>query len=245
MFDCWYDVLFMKCCVGFMPGVMGHTPSKKFNFCLISPQNICPKFLGIIKIFFGKCETSLCVLFGQQWLLPWNSPMDAVLPSLFLIVESWTLTLIEASEPCSSLDVVLLFFYDLLDESLLRSWGNFGRLATPGKVHHCSKFSPFVDNGSDHGSLESQSLRNGFITLSRLIHVNYFVSHLFLNFFRLRHDVLLFKHASLLPLFHQGSSSAGSEPEPSFKPVLCLSTPKAPAPNQQKRFVSSTKTLLG
>ncbi len=46
-------------------------------------------------------------------------------------------------------------------------------------------------------------------------------------------------------LFHQGSSSAGSEPEPSFKPVLCLSTPKAPAPNQQKRFVSSTKTLLG
>ncbi len=49
----------------------------------------------------------------------------------------------------------------------------------------------------------------------------------------------------LLPLFHQGSSSAGSEPEPSFKPVLCFSTPKAPAPNQEKRFVSSTKTLLG
>ncbi len=46
----------------------------------------------------------------------------------------------------------------------------------------------------------------------------------------------------LLPLFHQGSNSAGSEPEPSFKPVLCLSTPKAPAPNQQKRF---QKTLLG
>ncbi len=50
---------------------------------------------------------------------------------------------------------------------------------------------------------------------------------------------------ALIPLFHQGSSSAGSEPEPSFKPVLCLSTPKAPAPNQEKRFVSSTKTLLG
>ncbi len=74
------------------------------NFCLISPQNIRPKVLGIIKIFFGKCETSLCVLFGQQWLLPWNSPMDAVLPSLFLIVKSWTLTLIEASEACRYLD---------------------------------------------------------------------------------------------------------------------------------------------
>ncbi len=52
---------------------------------------------------------------------------------------------------------------------MLRSWRNFGRLATPGKVHHCSKFSPFVDNGFDRGSLESQSLINGFITLSRLI----------------------------------------------------------------------------
>ncbi len=37
----------------------------------------------------------------------------------------------------------------------------------------------------------------------------------------------------LIPLFQQGSSSAGSEPEPSFKPVLCLSTPKAQAQNQE------------
>ncbi len=48
-----------------------------------------------------------------------------------------------------------------------------------------------------------------------------------------------------IPLFIQGSSSAVSESEPSFKPVLCLLTPKAPAPNQEKWFVSSTKTLLG
>ncbi len=74
---CWYDVHFMKSCAGYMPDITGHTPSKKFNFCL-SPQNICPKVLGIIKMFFGKCETSLCVLFGQQWLLPWNSPMDGI-----------------------------------------------------------------------------------------------------------------------------------------------------------------------
>ncbi len=84
-----------------------HTPSKKFNFCRISPQNICPKVLGIINIHFGKCEMSLYVIFGQQWLLAWNSPMDAVLSSLFLIVESWTLTLIEASETRGSLDGVL------------------------------------------------------------------------------------------------------------------------------------------
>ncbi len=46
MFNCWYDVLFMKCCVGFTPDVMGHALSKKLNFCLISPQNICPKSWG-------------------------------------------------------------------------------------------------------------------------------------------------------------------------------------------------------
>ncbi len=69
---------YMKWCVGFTPDVIGHTPSKKFNFCHISPQNIWPKVLGIIKIYFGKCEMRLCVLFDQQWILPWNSPMDAV-----------------------------------------------------------------------------------------------------------------------------------------------------------------------
>ncbi len=192
--DCRYDDLFMKCCVGFPSDVTGHTPSKKLNSCRISPQNICPKVLGIIKLFFGKCETSLCVLFGQQWLLPWNSPMDAVFAqslSYCWIMNTdlnWGLQFFRC---CSG------FFYDLLDESSLHSWSNFGRPATPGKVHHCSKFSPFVDNGSVSGSLESQSLRNGFITLIRLIHVNYFVSHLFLNFFRSQHAVLLFKHASL------------------------------------------------
>ncbi len=125
--------------------------------------------------------------------LPWMS----FLPSLFLTIESWTLTLIEASEACSSLDVVLGSFTTswmshcctlgviLVDQPLLGRFTN----------HHCSKFSPFVDD-SDHGSLESQSLRNGFITLSSLIS-QLFVSHLFLNFFRSRHNVLLFKHTSL------------------------------------------------
>ncbi len=166
MFYCWCDVLFMKCCVGFMPDV---TTSKKFNFSLISPQNICTKVLGIIKIYFGKCEMSLCVLFGQQWLLPWNSPMDAAFAQS--LCYCWIMTTdlnwgkwgLQFFRCCSG------FFYDLLDESSLRSWSNFGRPVTPGTVHHCSKFDPFVDNGSDYcGSLESQSLRNGFRTLSRL-----------------------------------------------------------------------------
>ncbi len=54
IFDCWYDVLCMKGCVGFMPDVTGYAPSKTFNICLISPQNIWPEVLGIIKIFFWQ-----------------------------------------------------------------------------------------------------------------------------------------------------------------------------------------------
>ncbi len=193
MFDCWYGVLFMKSCVGFMPDITGHTPSKKFNFSLISLQNICPK----IKILFGKYEMSLCVLFGQWILIALSSRMDADFAQS--LSYCWIMNTDlnwgkwgQFFRCCSG------FVYYLLDELSLRSWINFGRPATPGKVHHyCSKFSLFVDNGSDRGSLEFQSLRNAFLNLSRLIYVNYFVSHLFLNIFRSRHDVLVFKHASL------------------------------------------------
>ncbi len=134
MFDSWYDVLFMKCCVGFTPDVTGHTPSKKFNICLISPEktDFCAKVLGIINMFFGKCETSLLLISSGFCLgnLPWMT----FLPSLFLIVESWTLNWskwgLQFFRCCSG------FFYNLLDESSLCSWIHFGKPATPGKVHH-------------------------------------------------------------------------------------------------------------
>lgn len=76
-----------------------------------------------------------------------------------------------------------MFFWVLcdLDESSMHPWGNFGRLTTPAKVHHCSKFLPFLNNGSRRGSLESQSFRNGFVNLFRLRDVNEFVSHLLLK----------------------------------------------------------------
>lgn len=45
---------------------------------MLCPQNIFPKVLEIIKMFFGKWEMSHCVIFGQQWCLPFNSPMDAI-----------------------------------------------------------------------------------------------------------------------------------------------------------------------
>ncbi len=200
MFECWYDVLFMKCWVGFTPDLMGHTPSKMLNFVSSVHRIFAQKSWDNQYIFWQMWDEPLCT-FGKQWIWLGNLPWIPFLPSLFLIVESWTLTLTEASEACSS-----GFFY----ESSLRSWSNFGRPASPGKVHHCSKFSPFMDNGSVHGSLDSQSFRNGSVAFFRLVHINYFVSHLFLNFFRSRHDVLLFKHASLwLVLFKWFLDSTG------------------------------------
>ncbi len=131
-----------------------------------------PKSLGDNQdIFWQMWDEPLCSFLVSNGFCLGTLPWMPFLPSFFLIVESWTLTLIEASEACSSLDVVL--------GSFMTSWMSrrcalgvilVGR---PLLVHHCSKFSPFVDNGSDRGSLESQSLRNGFITLSRLMHVKY------------------------------------------------------------------------
>lgn len=98
---------------------------------------------------------SLCVLFCQQ-----NSLRDAIFASIFTDVESQTLTLTEANEVCSSLDISLDSF-NLLDESLMCLWRNFGWPAPPGNIHHGSKFCPFVENSLHPGLQESKSHRIG------------------------------------------------------------------------------------
>lgn len=50
----------------------------------------------------------------------------------------------------------------------------------------------FEDNGAHCDSLDSQSLRIGFITLSRLTNVNNFASHMFLSCFRSWHDIYIY-----------------------------------------------------
>lgn len=58
------------------------------------------------------------------------------------------------------LSVCLISFSQIdridLDKLSLCSWGRFCMLATPRQVHHCSKFSQFVNNGPHRDSLESQ-----------------------------------------------------------------------------------------
>ncbi len=164
MFDCWYDVLFMKCCVWFYVSCNGTRTFQKVQLLSHQSTEHLPKSLGDNQdIIWQMWDEPLCsfwsaVAFALE-LIPWM----LFLSSLFLIVESWTLTLSEASEACSSLDVVL--------GSFMTSWMSHrcalgdilvGRPLL-GRFNHCSMFSPFVDNGSDRGSLEYQSLRNGFI----------------------------------------------------------------------------------
>ncbi len=153
----------------------------------ISPQKYLPTQSWDNQDIVGKCgDEPLCSCWSAV-AYSLDLSHGCCFCSVSFLLLNHEHILIEASEACSSLDVVLGSF----------SFGvNFGKMTAPGKVPR-SKFSPCVDNVSDRGSLESQSLRNVFLTLSRLIHVNYFVSHLFLKFFRSWHDVFLFKHASL------------------------------------------------
>lgn len=58
---------------------------------------------------------------------------------------------------------------------------NSGSPAEPGKPHHSSIFSLFMDYVSCWGLLEFQSLKNVFVTVSRMIDLNYFVSQVFSN----------------------------------------------------------------
>lgn len=107
---------------------------------------------------------NLCVLLGLQWFLTWMP----FLPSLFLIGESWTLTLTVVTEAWSSLGVFLGSFVaymwcgwaleeTLIDQSLL------GRFTT------VPFFFKFLDNSSHSESLEYQHFRNGFVTAPAVI----------------------------------------------------------------------------
>ncbi len=116
---------------------------------------VCKKFLPpscFFFYYFGICHTWMIQIIKQililhkdnlskykmqfwnsDFILPWNFPIDAVsaqslsycwIMNTDLNWSKWGLPFFRC---CSG------FFYDLLDESSLRSWSNFGRPATPGR----------------------------------------------------------------------------------------------------------------
>ncbi len=146
---CWF---FIRC--------NGTRTFKKYTFVASVLRIFAQKSWGLSSYLLTNVRRAF-VFFLVSCLLPWKSPMDAQSLSYCWIMNThlnWGMWGLQFFRCCPG------FFYDLLDESSFHSWSNFGRSGTPGKVHHYSKFSPFVDNGSDRGSLESQSLRNGFAT---------------------------------------------------------------------------------
>ncbi len=66
-----------------------------------------PKSLGDHQMFSGKLRWAFMFFLLSSGFGLGTLPCRPFLPSLFLMVESWTLTLTEASEACSSLDVVV------------------------------------------------------------------------------------------------------------------------------------------
>lgn len=102
IFDCWYDVLFLKCCVTFTTDVTGRKPSKKVQLLSLQSTEYFPKSLGDHQdVFCQKCDEPLCSFSSAVVFTLGTLPWMPFLPSLFLMVESWTLTLTEASEACS------------------------------------------------------------------------------------------------------------------------------------------------
>lgn len=102
--------------VSFKPDLMGYKSSRKFNFSLVSPQNVFPNV-------FGKCETRLerRVPFGRQSVFSLELSQDSQFCGFVNSDLNWSI------EACTSLDVVLVIL-EL-----------FGRSAPP--VHHAAKSS--------------------------------------------------------------------------------------------------------
>lgn len=135
----------------------------KFVKSLKIPHQSCSVF-NMLNIL---AETQNCLIFRQSEhsikasTVPWRNICS--LPDFF------NLSCIFATLHCLRPAVPWMFVWALswllrwLIDALF--WRNFGRPATPGKIRHCFKFSPFRDNGSHCGLLESQRLRNCFITL--------------------------------------------------------------------------------
>ncbi len=88
-----------------------YTTTTMYSYIFAQKSNICPKVLGIIKKFLANVRQAIVFFLVNSGFFLGTLPWMSFLPSLFLTVESWTLTLIEASEACRSLDVILFFFF--------------------------------------------------------------------------------------------------------------------------------------
>lgn len=57
---------------------MGHKPSRKLSFCLVSLENIFPKVLGFVKMFFLENVRQTFVFVVTCGFSLWHSSMDDI-----------------------------------------------------------------------------------------------------------------------------------------------------------------------
>ena len=84
-----------------------HTFQKSLTFVSSVHRVFSQKSWGSSRCFLAKLRRAFMFFLLSSGFRLGTLPCRPFLPSLFLMVESWTLTLTEASEACSSLDVVV------------------------------------------------------------------------------------------------------------------------------------------
>ena len=109
MFDCWHDVLFHQMLCHFYDRCNGLHTFQKVKLLSCQSTEYISKCLGIIKMF-------LC----QQWVSPWNSPMDAIFAQCLSYGWVMNTDLNWGQWGLQFFGCRSGFFCDLLDESLLQ-----------------------------------------------------------------------------------------------------------------------------
>lgn len=129
MFECWYDVPFIKCCVCFMWDLTGPKSSTKIDFCLVSPQSTFPKLSGMF--YWQILDEPLCSFWLALVFAIGFFPWMPFLPTLsflncWIIMNShftWGKWGLQFFRTCSG------SFCDLLNDSSMCSWRFFGMVA--------------------------------------------------------------------------------------------------------------------
>ncbi len=113
MFDCWHDVLFMKLSFGFTPDVTGHA-FQKVQILSHQSTEYLPKSLGDNQdIFWQMWGEPLCYFLSEVAFV-FSLSYCWIVNTDF----NWGKWGLQFFRCCSG------FFYDLIDESTLRSWSN-------------------------------------------------------------------------------------------------------------------------
>ena len=132
---------------------------------------------------FGKLEMGSSVLLENSSFLLAIHRCTPCSFSVFLMVDSWTLTLANAREACGSFHITLGFFVTSWIIVYLALGVIFVWTTAPGNSNNGVEFSPFVHYLSDGGLVSPNIFRSGFVTLSIPMSIDNSFSEVLRNLF--------------------------------------------------------------